>query len=391
MRALTNLQNSVSLQLASNNEVFDRMSVVTKRAFAAISISVIAAAASNGAMAANCGAGYSGPTIGGIAGALLGSQVGGGNGRLVATGVGAIVGSITGDRVAAGGCDNSSRQDSSQELAQLEARREQLIRNRQAQEELLRQEALRQQEMRLQREAQIRESQTSTICAPSQERSMTGSITGGVVGALLGSRIGKGNGNAAAIGAGAIAGAITGDRIDNRGQNCQVVSTRATDYGSRDRVGLSYSEGQMVSQRTLNAMIAKIQWEDSVASVQAYLLKHKIQNSNMSSKMDREGTDLLETESQNREQFVQEREVLVRTLNSLASSGSNRDLTAYTPVISGLLATPTTGVISAKSLLAQEQILRADPTYEKFYQKAFEQSGVQQDMTMPSNKARISL
>lgn len=41
-----------------------------------------------------------GSVIGGIAGALLGSQVGGGNGRLAMTALGAITGAMSGDRVA---------------------------------------------------------------------------------------------------------------------------------------------------------------------------------------------------------------------------------------------------------------------------------------------------
>lgn len=41
-----------------------------------------------------------GPIIGGIAGALLGSRVGGGNGAKVATAAGAITGAVVGDRVA---------------------------------------------------------------------------------------------------------------------------------------------------------------------------------------------------------------------------------------------------------------------------------------------------
>jgi len=42
----------------------------------------------------------SGSVIGGIAGALLGSRVGDGNGRLAATALGAVTGAITGDRLA---------------------------------------------------------------------------------------------------------------------------------------------------------------------------------------------------------------------------------------------------------------------------------------------------
>ncbi|MHB1232440.1 MAG: glycine zipper 2TM domain-containing protein [Burkholderiales bacterium] len=43
--------------------------------------------------------GVSGSIIGGIAGALLGNQVGQGNGRTAATAVGAVTGAIVGDRV----------------------------------------------------------------------------------------------------------------------------------------------------------------------------------------------------------------------------------------------------------------------------------------------------
>lgn len=43
---------------------------------------------------------YGGAVIGGIAGALLGNQVGGGHGREAATAVGAVVGAMTGDNIA---------------------------------------------------------------------------------------------------------------------------------------------------------------------------------------------------------------------------------------------------------------------------------------------------
>lgn len=46
-----------------------------------------------------------GAIIGGIAGALLGNQVGGGSGRSVATAAGAIAGAVTGDRI-----DNANNQ-----------------------------------------------------------------------------------------------------------------------------------------------------------------------------------------------------------------------------------------------------------------------------------------
>ncbi len=41
----------------------------------------------------------SGSVIGGLAGALLGSQVGGGNGRIAASALGAVTGALTGDRM----------------------------------------------------------------------------------------------------------------------------------------------------------------------------------------------------------------------------------------------------------------------------------------------------
>jgi uncharacterized protein YcfJ len=46
------------------------------------------------------GAVNSGSVIGGIAGALLGSQAGGGNGKLALTALGAVTGAMTGDRFA---------------------------------------------------------------------------------------------------------------------------------------------------------------------------------------------------------------------------------------------------------------------------------------------------
>ncbi|HMA08076.1 MAG TPA: glycine zipper 2TM domain-containing protein [Ramlibacter sp.] len=43
---------------------------------------------------------YGGAVLGGLAGALLGNQVGGGHGREAATAVGAVVGAFTGDQLA---------------------------------------------------------------------------------------------------------------------------------------------------------------------------------------------------------------------------------------------------------------------------------------------------
>lgn len=54
----------------------------------------------------NQGRSLGGTVIGGIAGALLGSQVGGGNGRTAATAVGAIGGALIGDQVANGAGSN---------------------------------------------------------------------------------------------------------------------------------------------------------------------------------------------------------------------------------------------------------------------------------------------
>lgn len=45
---------------------------------------------------------YGGAVVGGVAGALLGNQVGRGHGREAATALGAVVGAFTGDRVAGG-------------------------------------------------------------------------------------------------------------------------------------------------------------------------------------------------------------------------------------------------------------------------------------------------
>lgn len=49
---------------------------------------------------------YGGAVVGGVAGALLGNQVGKGHGREAATALGAVVGAFTGDRLA-----NGDRQD----------------------------------------------------------------------------------------------------------------------------------------------------------------------------------------------------------------------------------------------------------------------------------------
>ncbi|MES2831171.1 MAG: glycine zipper 2TM domain-containing protein [Pseudomonadota bacterium] len=43
--------------------------------------------------------GYTGPIVGGVAGALLGSRVGKGNGKIAATALGGVVGAVVGDRI----------------------------------------------------------------------------------------------------------------------------------------------------------------------------------------------------------------------------------------------------------------------------------------------------
>jgi uncharacterized protein YcfJ len=52
------------------------------------------------------GQNYGGAVVGGVAGALLGNQVGKGHGREAATALGAVVGAVAGDRIA-----NSNRQE----------------------------------------------------------------------------------------------------------------------------------------------------------------------------------------------------------------------------------------------------------------------------------------
>lgn len=54
-------------------------------------------------------AGVAAPVVGGVAGAILGNQVGGGNGRTAATAIGAITGAIVGDRVANEGPETYER------------------------------------------------------------------------------------------------------------------------------------------------------------------------------------------------------------------------------------------------------------------------------------------
>jgi len=108
------------------------------------------------------------PILGGVTGAVIGRQVGGGNGRDVATAAGAVAGTVVGDRAA----------------------------------------------------------------NPDSDRSYTGAIVGGLAGALLGNQVGQGRGNAAATAVGAIAGSMVGDRVDNRKaaaaqpvQHCRTVET----------------------------------------------------------------------------------------------------------------------------------------------------------------------
>jgi uncharacterized protein YcfJ len=61
----------------------------------------------------NTGRDYGGAVVGGVAGALLGNQVGGGHGRQAATALGAVVGAFTGDNLA-----NQGRNPQYQEVPQ---------------------------------------------------------------------------------------------------------------------------------------------------------------------------------------------------------------------------------------------------------------------------------
>lgn len=58
--------------------------------------------------------GYGGAVIGGVAGALVGNQVGKGHGREAATAVGAVVGAFAGDRIANG--ERWERRDEAREV-----------------------------------------------------------------------------------------------------------------------------------------------------------------------------------------------------------------------------------------------------------------------------------
>lgn len=89
------------------------------------------------------------PVVGGVAGALIGSQVGSGRGRDAATAVGAVAGTVVADRIA----------------------------------------------------------------NPNAPSSTTGAVIGGAAGGLLGNQVGQGSGRTAATAAGAIGGAVVGDRV----------------------------------------------------------------------------------------------------------------------------------------------------------------------------------
>ena len=69
------------------------------------------------------GAVNSGSVIGGIAGALLGSQTGGGNGKLALTAIGAVAGAMTGDRLS----QQQQRSEQPQQVCRLVQRVEQQI------------------------------------------------------------------------------------------------------------------------------------------------------------------------------------------------------------------------------------------------------------------------
>lgn len=110
------------------------------------------------------------PILGGVAGAILGSQVGQGRGRDAAAATGAVAGTVTGDRIA----------------------------------------------------------------NPNSPGSTTGAVVGGVAGAILGNQVGSGSGRTAATAAGAVAGAMIGDRVASHGalspqpaqiQRCRTIET----------------------------------------------------------------------------------------------------------------------------------------------------------------------
>src|SRR5574340_1140507 len=139
------------------------------------------------------------PILGGVTGAVIGRQVGGGSGRDVATAAGAVAGTVIGDRAA----------------------------------------------------------------NPDSNRSYTGSIVGGLAGAILGNQVGQGRGSAAATAVGAIAGSMIGDRVENRQaagaqplQRCRTVETTRDvvksyavvyRYGGRDiTTTMPYDPGKTV-------------------------------------------------------------------------------------------------------------------------------------------------
>ena len=139
------------------------------------------------------------PSSAGVAGALLGSQVGRGSGRTAATAAGAVIGSVVGDRVA----------------------------------------------------------------NPDSDRPITGAVAGGAAGGLLGAQVGSGSGRNAAAAAGAIGGSVIGDRVQNPTtagtqpvQRCRTVETTREvvkgytvvyRYAGRDiTTTLPYDPGSMV-------------------------------------------------------------------------------------------------------------------------------------------------
>lgn len=145
--------------------------------------------------------GMAAPILGGVAGAILGSQVGQGRGRDAAAATGAVVGTVAGDRVA----------------------------------------------------------------NPNSPGSTTGAVVGGIAGAILGTQVGSGSGRTAATAAGAVAGTMIGDRVGSPGasapqpasvQRCRTVETTRDvlkgyrvvyRYGGRDiETTLPYDPGNAV-------------------------------------------------------------------------------------------------------------------------------------------------
>lgn len=184
--------------------------------------------------------GYAGNIIGGVAGALLGSRIGNGNGQIAAAAVGGVLGSMLGGNVQAGmrqqpyqsqvyqpqvvqqhGYSYPAVQPSEAPPYGYEAyqyppqpRYEQAY----PQQRVVRYEQAYPQQRVVRYEQPTYIQQNAPVYQqPGQadQRGYTGPIVGGVAGALLASRVGKGNGKIAATALGGVVGAVVGDRIQN--------------------------------------------------------------------------------------------------------------------------------------------------------------------------------